>query len=100
MTRPSTHRDITPDQSCGNCRFSACVRYKGDLLCFHGDDVTIRRDGPACWDACDIELRQPNHPSEDVALLEGEEYSTVWAGRIVDACLEVCDDWQPREVVA
>lgn len=99
MTRPASHRDIIPDKSCGNCRFSACVRHHGHLLCFHGDDAQIQRDGDACWDNCDVELREPNGQVTAVELLvSGDGYHRVWVGRSVEACLEVCDEWQPREV--
>jgi hypothetical protein len=88
MTRPASHREQIPERRCGNCRFSAVPEYKDHLLCFFGDKVEI------------IPGLNPHKPTvlldgEDVGLMEGDEYSEVWGGRVVEFS-EVCDEWQPE----
>lgn len=88
MTRPASHREQTPPRRCGNCRFSAVPEYKNHLLCFFGDKVEF------------LPSYQPDKPEvrldgEHVGLLEGDEYSKVWGGRVVEYD-EVCDEWAPE----
>lgn len=85
--RPTSHRDQIPEQGCHNCRHSHVVEFKGDLLCFHGDDIVATpspcRDG---W--TDVEL-----DGECVGIMDGDEWSKVWAGRVIDGT-DVCDEWE------
>lgn len=89
--RPTSHREQQFDRCCGNCKHCHVVEFKGDPLCFHGDDATIRpstlRD---YWSEVEMEGRS-------VGLMEGEEYSEVWGGRVVEAACDVCDSWEPIE---
>lgn len=88
MSRPKSHREQVPLQRCDNCRFSAFVRYKRDLLCFHGDDVEI--ESGENGDSVTL-------PGEiSVELMDGEEYSPIWGGRVVDGT-DICDEWKPIE---
>ena len=93
MTRPASHRDVVPERSCGNCRFSFLPHYKNDLLCFHGDTIEVHR-----WDLGNgkLDLVDVRLDGDDVGLMEGEEYSHVWGGRAVDAYSGLCDEWQPE----
>jgi len=91
--RPSSHRDQVPEKGCYNCRHSHVVEFKGDLLCFHGDNARFRpsdiREG---WITVTLDGRY-------VGDLEGDEWSKVWGGRLV-ASFDVCDehDAEPEEV--
>jgi hypothetical protein len=81
--RPSSHREQIPEQRCGNCRLAHLVR-REHLLCFHGDNVSTRK-----WDyGTDVILN-----SQDVDLLEGDEFDELWAGRVVEPS-DVCDEWE------
>ena len=68
------------------------MAYKLDLLCFHGDSIEITGQSGYPVDADYVFM-----DGEEVGMLDGDEYSKVWAGRIVDSCVEVCDEWQPEE---
>lgn len=96
MTRPESYDDTPPVNRCGTCRHCHYIRYHEDLLCFHGDEITARRDGLGPWDKSDVELLSRPRYDESVELLEGEEYSKVWAARVVDAHA-VCEKWEARE---
>lgn len=97
MTRPPTHRElpVLPIR-CGTCRHCIVVQYKGDSLCFHGDMITVGPPEP---------MAQTGVIAHSVAIgvnryietMDGEEYSEVWGGRVVDPESEVCDQWQRRE---
>lgn len=87
--RPATHREQIHERRCGNCRFSAVPEYKDHILCFAGDKVEIIPSH-----------LNPHKPrvildGENVGLMEGDEYSKVWAGRVVEWD-DVCDEWQPE----
>lgn len=92
MTRPSTHREQVPEKHCGNCRFSHLVAYKLDLLCFHGDKIEIVGQSGYPVDADYVFM-----DGDEIGMMDGDEYSRIWAGRIVDGWTEVCDEWQPEE---
>lgn len=90
MTRPASHREQEFDRSCGNCFFAHSPEYKRDLLCFFGDKIEINRWGfDGKIDKVDVRL-----DGDDVGLMEGEEYSQVWGGRVVDPVSDVCDEWK------
>ena len=93
MPRPASHRDQTFERSCGNCRFSHLVAYKLDLLCFHGDSIEVTGQSRYPVDADYVLLN-----GDDVGMMEGDKYDKVWARRVVDPELQVCDEWQPQEV--
>ena len=88
MPRPPSHRDQPHDRCCGNCAFAHLVAYKLDLLCFHGDTIEVngKSEYPVTSDHVFI-------GRDEVGMMEGDEYSNVWAGRIVDSD-EVCDEWK------
>ncbi len=88
MTRPASHRDQPHERCCGNCKFAHLVAYKHDLLCFHGDniEVTGTSEYPVASEYVSVN-------GEEVGLMEGEDYSDVWAGRVVHSD-EVCDEWE------
>lgn len=88
MSRPSSHREQPHERCCGNCVFSHLVAYKLDLLCFHGDDIRVngKSEYPVTSDHVEIN-------GEEVSLMEGDEYSGVWAKRITDPD-DVCDEWK------
>lgn len=90
MTRPESHREIEHPKRCGNCLFSCRPEWKDDLLCFFGDDVRIEY-GPL-QDMFFVELE-----GVDVNHADGDEYDRIWANRVVDPHLEVCDEWQPKQ---
>lgn len=87
MTRPISHREAIPEKRCENCKFSALVAYKWDLLCFHGDktEVTGVLDSGACF----VEIE-----GKDVSEMEGDEYDRIWAGRAVSHT-DSCEEWEP-----
>lgn len=87
MTRPSTHIEAIPEDRCENCKFSALVAYKRDLLCFHGDKAEVT--GVLESGECFVELE-----GRDVSDLEGDEYDRVWAGRAVSDT-DSCAEWEP-----
>jgi hypothetical protein len=91
MPRPDSHRYQQHEKCCGNCKFSHLVAYKLDLLCFYGD--TIRVIGKSEYPVT-ADLIQMN--GEEVGMMDGEEYSSVWAGRIIDGD-DVCDKWEAAE---
>lgn len=91
--RPVSHRDCTPAQTCGNCRFSRLVAGKLDLLCFHGDEIEVA--GEQSRYPVNADYVRLN--GDNVSYMDGEEYSKVWAGRVVDGCTEVCDEWKPEQ---
>lgn len=90
--RPETHREQIPEKRCENCKFSELVHYKQDLLCFYGDNIKINK-----WHWKDSETINTDVKldGEDVGLMEGDEYSKVWGGRVVDYT-DICDEWQPK----
>lgn len=90
MTRPASFDDSVPINRCGTCKHCHYVRYKEDLLCFHGDEIVARRDGPETWDKSDVEL-----DGEDVEFLDGDRYGKVWASRVVGHG-DTCDEWEQR----
>ena len=92
VTRPSSHHEIEIERNCGNCRFSHLVAYKLDLLCFHGDDIRVTGRSGYPVDADCVELA-----GDEVGMLDGDAYDSVWASRVVDPHLEVCDEWQPEK---
>lgn len=65
------------------------VAYKLDLLCFFGDSIEARGQSEYPVTADHVALN-----GEEVGLMDGEEYSRVWAGRVVDSD-DVCDEYQP-----
>lgn len=87
MTRPSSHREQNPTQRCSNCVHSRLVAYKLDLLCFHGDRIEIvgQSEYPVSADYVYLD-------GEEVGMMDGEEYSPVWADRVVEPS-DVCDEW-------
>lgn len=91
MTRPASHYENLPARRCGSCRHSAYVEFKRDTLCFFGDNVRIGKgcDYPTPADSVELDGR-------DVGSMDGEEYSEVWAGRIVHPNLGTCDEWSLR----
>lgn len=93
MTRPESHREQEPpEKRCGNCRFGHFIEWKGDLLCFHGDDFDVIREG----DESAVFLKGVGRDSDgdDVSMMDGEEYSNVWGGRVVGYS-DTCDEWKP-----
>ena len=86
--RPATHREQIPDKRCGNCRFAHIVSGKLDLLCFKGDQIEVTGKSGYPIDSDWIDLN-----GEDVGCLEGDAYSDVWGGRVVDGT-DVCDEWE------
>lgn len=101
MTRPESHRDQFPEKCCRNCRHGIEVIYKRDLLCFHDDVVYIEPVEPAdrrLNDERHVTLYRPRKDPDNgdsVDLMDGEEYSEVWAGRVVDDT-DICDEWEPK----
>lgn len=85
--RPSTYRQQTPEKRCGNCRFAHVPMYKDDLLCFFGDTVSATKSDFQA-EKSDIYFN-----GSCVGLMDGEDYSTVWHGRVVDET-DVCDEWE------
>ena len=88
MPRPSSHRDQPHERCCGNCAFAHLVAYKLDLLCFHGDSILVMGQSQYPVTADFVQMN-----GEEVGMMEGDEYSKVWAGRIVDSD-DVCDEWK------
>ena len=72
--RPDSHHSQEHARCCGNCRHSQLIRYKHDLLCFHNEQPTA-----------DTLL--------DIACMDGEEYSPIWGGRVVDHD-DCCSEWE------
>jgi len=70
--------------------FARLVAHKLDLLCFHGDVIQIYGQShyPVAADHVWLAANQ-----EEVGMMEGDEYSKVWAERIVDSD-DVCDEWK------
>lgn len=89
MTRPASHRGQPHERCCGNCAFAHLVESKLDLLCFHSDNIRVigKSEYPVTSEI--VELH-----GEEVGMLEGDEYASIWADRIVDSD-EVCDEWHP-----
>lgn len=89
--RPDSHKEQIPEKLCENCKFCHEPNYKNDLLCFFGDNIKINKwhfkDSETIY--TDIELN-----GEDVGFMEGDEYSKIWGGRVVDYT-DICDEWQP-----
>ena len=90
MPRPPSYKEQPHERCCGNCRFAHLVAYKLDLLCFHGDNVEVTGQSKYPVNADYVLL-----DGEEVGLMEGDEYSRVWAGRIVESD-DICDDWKPE----
>jgi len=88
--RPATYNDTAPERCCSNCRHAHLIAVKLDLLCFHGDtiEVTGHQEYPVRADHIDM-------GGEEVGMLEGDAYSKVWAGRIIDSDA-ICDQWEPE----
>ena len=92
MTRPASHREQVFPQRCGNCFFAHAPYFKRDhLLCFHGDAIEINRWHYTDSKEVNTDVRLDG---EDVGLMEGDAYSEVWGGRVVDPITEVCDEWK------
>lgn len=96
MTRPESYDDTPPVNRCATCRHCHYVRYRRDLLCFHGDEITARRDGIGPWDQSDVELHSQPFGDSSVEMLDDEDYSQVWGGRTV-AADAVCEEWEARK---
>lgn len=93
MTRPASHREQPHERGCGNCFFSHLVAYKHNLLCFHGDNIEIT--GQSLYPVkSDYVLLD----GEEVGMMDGDEWSDVWADRVVD-CDDVCDEWKPGKKI-
>ena len=88
MTRPESHREQRHTKDCSTCKYARLVAYKLDLLCFHGDTIEIH--GQSVYP---VESDHVFLDGEEVGILDGDEYSSVWAKRIVDPD-EVCDEWE------
>ena len=88
MPRPSSHHEQYHGTCCGNCKFARRVAYKLDLLCFHGDTIEIHGQSKYPVDADHVYLG-----GDEVGLMDGDAYDSVWAGRVVDSD-EVCDEWE------
>ncbi len=88
--RPDSYDDRPPINRCGTCEHCHYVRYHTQLLCFHGDVIVARRDGKGEWQKSDVEFA-----GESVELLGGEEFSKLWAGRVVGSDA-TCDEWTTR----
>lgn len=73
-----------------NCAFAHLVAYKLDLLCFHGDDIRVFGHSEYPVNADFVQMN-----GEEVGMMDGEEYSKVWGGRIIDSD-DVCDEWKPE----
>ena len=98
--RPSTHHEQEPpERRGGNCAMMRRVEYKGETLCFHGDQIETQ---PGLNEA------MTGLPTDDVTLIEGvqrysvgildgDEWSRVWAGRTVDLT-DACSEWQPNDI--
>lgn len=88
--RPESHREQVPDKRCGTCFFAIRPYFKDDLLCFHGDNIEVNHWRYPAGD-------QQTHTDvfldgEDVGIMDGEEYSKVWGGRVVDYT-DICDEY-------
>lgn len=79
-----------PVNRCGTCKHCHYVRFKEFLLCFYGDEISAKRDGPSTWDRSDVELA-----GEDVCFMDGDEWDRVWARCSVDQG-DTCDEWELR----
>lgn len=89
--RPSTHRNQEFAKRCGNCKHCHVVEFKDDSLCFYGDNAKIiPSDLRDYWSEVELD-------GLDVGIMEGEEYSEVWAGRVVSDWCDVCDSWEPAK---
>ncbi len=90
MPCPSSHRVLEHARSCSNCKFSTRVSPFRDLLCFHGDAITVIgvTEYPVKTEIVEIN-------GKDISSMDGEEYSDVWGPRAVDRD-EVCDEWQAK----
>ena len=86
--RPASHRDQPHNKCCGNCRHSHLVAYKIDLLCFYGDKIKVTGQSGYPVTADYVILNR-----DEVGMMEGDEYSKVWGGRIIDSD-DVCDEWE------
>jgi len=86
--RPQSHTDQPHSRCCGNYAFAHLVAYKLDCICFHGDEIKVigKSEYPVTADYVLLD-------GEEVGMMEGDEYSKVWAGRIVDSD-DVCDEWK------
>lgn len=85
--RPPSHRFQVPEKGCHNCRHAHVVEFKGDLLCFHGDNArSIPSNIREGWSTVTLDGRH-------VGDLEGDEWSKVWGGRVVES-FDVCDEWE------
>lgn len=88
--RPESHRHQIPEKRCGNCRFRHEVKFKRDDLCFHGEENLIEISGKD-WDGEWITFIE-----DDLAEIDGDEYSRIWAARHVDLT-DICDHWEQEE---
>jgi hypothetical protein len=88
--RPDSYDDRPPFNRCGTCEHCHYVRYHEQQLCFHGDAIVARRDGPGEWDKSDVEFA-----GDAVELLDGETFGKVWGGRVV-ASDATCEEWLQR----
>lgn len=88
--RPESHKEQLPDKRCGNCKFAHEFRKFGDLLCFHGDKIKLER-----WSyktAPDEVNTDVIFEGSNIEYMECEEYSNIWAGRIVDNT-DICEEY-------
>jgi len=88
--RPDSYDDSPPINRCGTCEHCHFVRHHDDHMCFHGDAIVARRDGPGEWERSDVQLA-----GDDVGLLDGDALAYVWAGRHVSRDA-TCDEWLER----
>lgn len=64
--RPATHSEQEHPKRCGNCKHCHVVEFKGDPLCFHGDDAKIVQSNLRdYWSEVELDGRS-------VGLMEGE----------------------------
>lgn len=84
--RPESHRECLPERRCGTCMHAHLLEFKGDLLCLHGDDFEV-----IPYETGTVEIIVEG---ECVSVMDGGQYDEIWGGRVVDPCIEVCDEWK------
>lgn len=88
--RPDSHKEQIPDKRCGNCKFAHVFRRLGDLLCFHGDDIKLEKWS---WKHSPDDIKTDViFKGQNIEAFEADEYSTIWAGRIVDDT-DICEEY-------
>lgn len=88
--RPNSHKEQIPDKRCGNCKFAHELRRLGDLLCFHGDNIKLQK-----WSyktTPDEVMTDVIFEGQNLEYVEMDEYSKIWAGRIVDDT-DTCEEY-------